>query len=273
VRLARYKRRLIAAGLAVVTAFTLASCTGRTDTPSPGDFQDLWGLASGMASPARAEYFATGGPADGPYRRCTARDGDNISGERCEYAYNSRCSGLASPDNHYGTFWLYQPGLREGTAFDMRLPADFPISTNSWQVVMQMKQTGPSTGSGGSPVLALEARQNQFQVSSYGTDATPNLPRFPATLGVWHHFEWDVTYSANPLIGSVKLTMDGVASGTTYTQTLKPEESPGVVDSRPDCPPIQPGEPIPSHLRLGIYHDPALPGTHVDIANVKTIAP
>ena len=41
-----------------------------------------------------------------------------------------------------------------------------PAGTSSWQVLMQMKQTGPSNGSGGSPVLALEARQGQWQISS-----------------------------------------------------------------------------------------------------------
>ena len=41
---------------------------------------------------------------------------------------------------------------------------------------------------------------------------------------------------------------------------------------------LKPGQPIPSHLRAGIYHDPLIPcpsptGCSVDIDNVQVIRP
>jgi hypothetical protein len=240
----------------------------RGDVGSDPNAANLYGFLDGMASPDRAEYFVSGGPSGGPFRRCTVKDGDNVSGERCEYGRNNRCAGLASSTNHYGTFFLYGAGTRRITEYDLRLPTSFPINTTTWQVITQFKQTGASSGSGGTPVLALEARRGRLEISHYGTASGAPIWGAPITLGQWTHIRWDVTYSVNPAIGKVQLTAGNSTSPVIPMDTLKPEIPPGVIDTRPDCPPINPGEPIPSHFRIGIYHDSALPGTHVDFANV-----
>ncbi len=84
----------------------------------------------------------------------------------------------------------------------------------------------------------------------------------PATLGSWTHISWDVTYSPDPSKGKVQLTVGSVQSPTFTTYTEKYEVSPGSSA-------LKPGDPIPSHLRMGIYHSPSLPGTHVDFTNVQ----
>jgi hypothetical protein len=195
----------------------------------------------------------------------TVLDGDDVWGERAELGYNSRLNGLGAP---WGTFFLYGANERRVTQFQMRLPTTFPISTTSWQVVMQMKQTGPSANSGGTPVLALEAREGRWvltQSDSAGASSnTHELWSTPATLGAWTPISLDVTYSPNPSVGKVQMTVGGVQSPTITTYTQKYEISPGSVG-------LNPGDPIPSHLRMGIYHNAALPGTHVDFSDVKVL--
>jgi hypothetical protein len=237
----------------------------RSDQPIDPVAEHAWGKLGSMADPSRAQYFRSGGPNDTPYRRCTVLDGDDSDGERCEYGYNSRFEGLASPTNPSGTFFLYQANTRWITSWWMRLPADFPIDSRRWQVVMQMKQTGASANSGGTPVLALEARHNDWvltQSASAGdSSSTHELYRAPAQVGVWTYLALDVTYSPDPSVGRVRLLANGNLSPTFHTYTQKYEIPPGSDG-------LEPGDPIPSHLRMGIYHDSSLPGTHVDFTSV-----
>ena len=67
---------------------------------------------------------------------------------------------------------------------------------------------------------------------------------------------------ADPSKGKVQLTVGSVQSPTFTTYTEKYEVSPGSSA-------VKPGDPIPSHLRMGIYHSTSLPGTHVDFTNVQ----
>ena len=237
------------------------------DQPSDPNPVNVWGDDTGMVHPSRAAYFPSGGVNDTAFRRCTVLDGDATfgRGERCEYAYNSRLNGLASPTNPWGTFYLYELGMRRVTSFWMRLPADFPIDTNSWQVVMQMKQTGTAANSGGTPVLALEARHNDWVLtqsdSAGASGSTHELWSTPANRGVWTYIALDVTYSPDPSVGRVRMMANGELSPTFRTYTQKYEIPPGSDG-------LAPGDPVPSHLRMGIYHDAALPGTHVDFSNV-----
>ena len=234
----------------------------REDPASNPDPLPLWTQIAAQDN-SRASWFASGGPNDAPFRRLTALDGDNYSGERAELGYNSRLGGLGSP---WGTFYLYNAGERRVTSYDMRLPNDFPINTNTWQVVTQMKQTGPSANSGGTPVIALEAREGRWvltQSDSPGSSSTTHeLWSTPATLGAWTHISFDVTYSPNPSQGRIQVTIGGVQSPALTTYTEKYEISPGSQG-------LNPGDPIPSHLRLGLYHNPTLPGSHVDFTNVQ----
>ena len=67
--------------------------------------------------------MATGTPqGNASYRTMTVFDGDNISGERCELAYNTWHHPLASPSNPYGTFYDYTEGARRATYLSYRFP-------------------------------------------------------------------------------------------------------------------------------------------------------
>jgi hypothetical protein len=235
----------------------------RQDDASNPDPLPLWNSISAQ-DPSRHQQFTTGGPDGGPFRRMTVLDGDDRSGERAELGYNNRLNGLGAP---WGTFFLYDQARRI-TQFEMRLPTDFPISTTSWQVVMQMKQTGPSANSGGTPILALEARQRRWVLTQSDSAGASSIAHevwsTPATLGVWTPISLDVTYSPNPNVGKVQITVGGIQSPTFTTYTQKYEISPGSQG-------LLPGDAIPSHLRMGIYHSTSLPGTHVDFTDVKVL--
>jgi hypothetical protein len=237
----------------------------RHDPATNPDPDPLWNEIAAQSS-SRHQQYSSGGPDGGAFRRMSVQDGDDFWGERAELGYNSRLNGLGAP---WGTFFLYNAGDRRVTEFWMRLPTSFPINTNKWQVVMQMKQTGPHANNGGTPVLALEAREGRWvltQSDSPGyAPATHEVWSTPATLGQWAHIRLDVTYSPDPSLGKVQLGVNGVNSPTFTTFTQKYEMAPGSEG-------LNPGDPIPSHLRMGIYHDTSLPGTHVDLADVKVFS-
>jgi hypothetical protein len=223
----------------------------------------LWGDIDAV-SPTRQQWFASGGPDGGPFRRMTALDGDLYHGnsERAELGN----SNYLLDHGRLDTFYLYRAGMRRVTSYWMRLPPDFPLNTDDWQVVMQMKQSDPATNADGTPVIALQATQGQWvlkQSASPGlSEDTRVLWRTPARVGAWTHIVVDATYSTDPAAGRFAITIGGVSSPVLHTYDLKYEIS-------PPGPQLHAGDPIPDHLRLGIYHDPPLPGTSVDIAQVQ----
>jgi hypothetical protein len=84
----------------------------------------------------------------------------------------------------------------------------------------------------------------------------------PAKVGGWTHIVVDATYSSDPSKGLFQITIGGIASPVVQMYNLKKEISPAGAG-------LHVGDSIPSHLRLGIYHDTAMSGTHVDIADVQ----
>jgi Polysaccharide lyase len=263
--------------IAIVVALVLA-LDGGDDTSEPGAPNTLlrsdaavnpdpiqrWNQVAAQ-NDSRHQQFSTGGPNGRGFRRLTVQDGDDYWGERAELGYNSRLNGLGAPS---GTFFLYNEGERRVTDFWMRLPSSFPIDADTWQVVMQMKQTGPSSNSGGTPVLALEARQGRWVLTQSDTPGpggdTHEVWSTPATVGTWTRISLDVTYSPDPSLGRIQITIGDVASPTFTTYTQKYETEPGSQG-------LNPGDAIPSHLRMGIYHNPSLPGTHVDFSDVSVL--
>lgn len=247
----------------------------RSDPATDPQYKNLWGY-SDVQDDSRVGHFTRGGPDDGPYRRCTLLDGDNPRGygARCELTYNNICDGLASPDNWYAPFWIYWPNTRAITEWDERLPADFPINATSWQVLAQMKQAAPGD-LGLGPQIGLQALNGHLVADVHedpsSQDGVP-FATFDVPLGEWFHVRWDVFYSNDPDTASLQLTINGQASQTIHPsngtlRTQQTEQSCGA-GSR-NLYTLNPGDPEPAVLRLGIYHDESLPGTHVDLANIR----
>ena len=249
----------------------------REDPMTDSNPENLWGSlftgARDCVSQSRVVLKPTGGPAGGPYREVSVHDGDNASGERCELGNNSRLYGLASPTNRSGTFFLYPEGSHYVTSYWLRLGSNYPLQSGSWQVVTQMKQTQPYAGaSSSSPILSLEARAGRWWLLTHDPSETQLhswpaeqsvLHSWPAEQRVWTMVVWDVVYSKSPAIGSVQMTLDGVPSTRTTTRTLAYATASGSG--------LAAGDPIPSHLRIGPYHNSSLPGTHIDVGPVQVV--
>jgi hypothetical protein len=235
----------------------------KQDLATEPDPIPLWGDIDAV-SPTRHQWFSSGGPNGGPFRRMTVLDGDLYHGdsERAELGDSDYLFEDGEPD----TFYLYRAGMRRVTSFWMRLPSSFPMNSDEWQVVMQMKQTDPANNADGTPVISLQAIQGQWilkQSTSTGPASdTRILWRTPARVGVWTHLTVDATYSTDPAAGRFAMTIGGASSPVLRTYNLKHEVS-------PPGPQLKAGDPIPSHLRLGIYHEPSMPATSVDIAQVQ----
>ena len=216
----------------------------------------------------------TGAPqGNAAFRQLTVIDGDDAWGERCELGLNDyRTSPVA----------LYREGQRRVTFASIYLPVSFPLQTDTWQGVLQMKQSQPAANGDGTPVLSLAAyggRWRLFHSDSPGlSEGGEHLWTAPARTGAWTRFAFDVTYSQYASVGSIKVYVDlngdgdfqdaEEASPRFNTYTLK-YEIPGGSG-------IPVGASIPSHLRVGLYHDtaiacPALQGCWVGIDNVQVL--
>lgn len=274
------------ASLGSSIGLTLPGCTAvGSDTASAADPLSFWGSIE-CASASRHQWLPSDGDthaeasglpqADTGYRRLTVYDGDDFYGERCELGRN---------DHRYGPTAVYREGQRRATFFSVRLPDDFPLEVEAWQVVMQMKQAQPSANGGGTPVIELDAYDGRWRLlqslSNGPSDDSRELWSAPATTGTWTRFGFDVTYSQDPSIGSIAVHVDlngdgddedaGERSPAINTYTLKYETSGGPANDG-----ITPGESIPSHLRAGIYHNPGIPcpsGCAVELDNVQVLAP
>jgi Polysaccharide lyase len=258
----------------------LASDTGANPNPVP-----FWGAVECESASRHAlvpvggdpHPTATGQPQNNTsYHRMTVLDGDDFYGARCEL-------GL---DNRAGPTAFYREGRRRTTAISLRLPQGFPLKSPAWKVVMQMKQANPAANTSGSPMLELEAFQGRWKLIGSRkrglTSDSRELWSAPAQTGVWTRFNFKIRYSRSPRKGWIKVAVDLNGDGDSLdpgerrhkirTFTLKTE----VRGGRPDG--VRPGASIPSHLRTGLYQDPAIPcpppaGCSVDVDNVQVLAP
>lgn len=205
------------------------------------------------------------------YRRLTVDDGDEFFGERCE---------LGEDDWRHGPTTFYAQGAHLLTYVSERLPDNFPLYTHTWQTVMQMKQTQPSDNGGGAPIIEMEAREGRWWIVDYWHA----LWSFPALRDRWTRFAWDVYYSRVPKQGWIQVSADlngdhdfedpGERSPVFHLRTLKTE----IEGLNGDGDGIAAGEPIPSHFRAGLYHDPGIHcpmprGCSVEVDNVQVLAP
>jgi hypothetical protein len=235
----------------------LASDTGRPRDPLP-----LWGSVE-CAATTRHHRPARGGDRSptgygvpqggGAYRRLAVRDGDEFSGERCELGRNSHLSS-----EH--TFMLYREGEHRVTFLSLRLPKRFPLRGPRWQTVWQMKQTQPSANGGGGPMIEVQAFGRRFWL----INDHQVLWSTRARRQIWTRFAIDARYSQDSSKGTLKVYVDTNGDGDASDEdeesplfrrsTLRTETEGGVPDDG-----IEPGQPIPNHLRVGIYHDPIYP--------------
>ncbi len=264
----------------------------RNDSGHLRDPSGLWGKVD-CVKRSRQHRVIGGGDrwsrADGrrqgnrSYRRLTVYDGDDNWGERCELARNEHRKGGRGGR---GTFNLYREGETRITQMSVRLPRSYRLNSSKWQVVSQMKQTQPAANGSGSSVIGLSARRGRWELtqstSVLGSDNARILWAAPAHKRTWTRISLVVTYSQDPSKGSIRIFADRNGDGDVrdrrersrviHTYTLKRETTGGRADG------IDPGESIPSHLRVGIYHDTALHcpkprGCSVDIDNVQVAAP
>jgi hypothetical protein len=265
----------------------IASDTARAANPEP-----RWGRIY-CASDRRQRRVRGGGDrhrtatgsrqGDRSYRRMRVLDGDNVWGERCELGNNERRFG---ENGAPGTFSLFSSGERRLTFASLRLPRRFPLQTHNWQTVLQMKQTQPAANGGGTPVVGLRAIRGRWRLSqsasSGPSSGTHHIWSTRARKRRWTRFAFDITYSNDPLLGSMKVYVDkngdgdardaGERSPTTQTYTLKTE----IPSTTPDG--IPAGQAIPSHLRIGLYHDAPITcrrprGCQVHVDNVQVVDP
>ena len=253
----------------------------RSDTAADPDAHHLWGVQYACANDSRVTNPQTGGD-PGPtasgtpqgnsaYRKLTVYDGDNYSGERCELGYNEWDGGLATPSDQYGTLYNYFEGDRRTTYISVRFPDNFPLGTSDWQGFGQMKQAAPNCDPSVIPVLSFSAYNNviRFDHTPNGASSDSELWETPTQKNVWTRVVIDAYYSADPSKGWVQYTVNGVASPVFHTNTLH-------YNGNCTYGPLGPGGSIPSHLRVGLYHETSIPcpaGCSVDIDNVEVARP
>lgn len=268
-------------GLSLPDCSLIASDTSAASDPLP-----FWGKVDCEADTRHQRLIAggdlhpTGAGApqgDVAYRRLTAIDGDDAWGERCELGYNWNSAtdpgnGLTGP----GPTVLYSEGQRRVTYASLRLPASADVNDPDWRVVLQMKQTQPYANNDHHSMFELQVRSGNWLVISDWND----LWTAPAHTDRWTRFAFDVVYSQNPAVGSIRVYVDlnddgdvadaGERSPLFRRQTLIRETASGGA--------VAPGQSVPSHLRAGIYQNenyscPAPAGCHVDVDNVQVVAP
>jgi Polysaccharide lyase len=265
--------------------FTLPSaCTVVTsDTASSSSPLSAWGKIDCQTTSRHQQVSSGGDPhpaavggsqGNSSYRSLTVLDGDNVWGERCELGLNDHRS---SPTIHY------HEGMRRATYGSYRLPANFPLETEDWQGVFQMKQAQPADNGGGTPVLSFGAYAGEWKLfhSEPGpTSEDAEIWSTPAEKGVWTRIAVDAFYSQDPGRGWIKVYVDrtgdgdfsdsGEQSPAFQIATLKYETGTDTSDG------LSAGQSIPSQLRIGMYHNssiscPPPTGCSIEADNIQVV--
>ena len=258
-------------------------CDLHNTSPDPSGVRWPWPLAGGDSGDRHVTALGSAQPSPDSYRQVTVVDGDNVEGERCELGFNWTETRNAGRGPGPGPTVFYHEGDRRVTYMSIRLGRGVNPSGSDWRVVMQMKQTEPYDNQSGGPMLDMEVRDGNWVLVNSWHD----LWTAPARQHTWTRFAFDVTYSQDPRVGSVKVYVDlngdgdfgdpGEVSPTFHVATLRAEQARlpgGTYSDEPS--PWKVGQSIPDHLRAGIYENPDYPcpsGCSVDIDNVQVIKP
>ncbi len=285
---------ILSAGLLAVTILLLSGSTGvakqgcdlrplrmsatgcrivNSDSSARLNPAHLWGRADCAAQDRVKRRVASRGPGrrvtgNGRYRQLTVIDGDNIYGERCELGLN---------DWQQSTFAKFRQGERRVTFASIRLPKNFPLQQRMWQTVLQMKQTEPSQSENTGPVLEVQAYNGRLRlIHSWRQRWSTRIVKKR-----WIQIELVVRYSQSRRGGSVRMYVDRNGDGDAHD---KHERSPRLHVSTlmrelpgETIAGLPAGASIPSHLRVGLYHDPryscpAPKGCSIQVDNVRVAA-
>jgi hypothetical protein len=182
------------------------------------------------------------------------RDGDNSWGERCEI-------GMGNPWK--SGFPLFNEGDERWISFQVYLPDDYPIDTKDWNVMFQIHQTGD----GGCPPLALHVERGQFKLFNTTRNTyvlqTYEMWSAPAVRNHWAKFTLHMMNSTDDSKGFIEILGD--LDGTGYKQ-LMPKTYTHTATKYAD------GSMMTNHARVGIYRNPAIPGTAHILFDGFTIA-
>ena len=236
-----------------------------SDTARVVDPVGIWGRIDCQET-TRQERLETGGDAsrtaDGKeqgnsaFRRLTIRDGDDVSGERCELGENDHLEGPTA---------VYREGRRVLTFISVRVPSPAAADGKGWQTVFQVKQAQPSDGGEfTSPVIAMHLTDGRWQLEHVEAGTIWSAPVEP---GRWTRFVLDEELSQEPGLGLIRLSadLDGdgdfLDPGERFRQTGLITLGTEVDGPNGDEDGLGEGEPIPGHLRAGLYHCDRLPGS------------
>lgn len=187
--------------------------------------------------------------------RSEVRDGDNCYGERAEL-------GQGNPTRAGFENRLFSEGEDRWISWQVYLPTEFALSATTWQVLLQWKQLGAL----GTPVLSLEARNNQFRL--YKSDSNGNTNNSilmwsgAASKNRWVKFTLHVKFSPSASVGFVELF--GNPAGGEVVQLL-PKTSTYTMK-------VDGSGTVKSHARIGLYRNTTISGTAAVYYDGYTVA-
>ncbi len=223
---------------AAVPATASAAVEFSSDAERP--WNEEW-ASSSCASGDRISRVATPSAQGERAYRIELRDGDDSWGERCEL-------GQGNPGR--SGFPTHHEGQERWISYQVRLPDAYPVETNDWNNIFQLK----GAGYGGPPVnMAVEDGQFILKNSplNSSTCCERELWSGGALRNRWVRFTLHVKFSPDPGVGFLELYGDLDGTGQ---KLLMPKKH--IWTMRRDSS----GRAIPSHSRIGLYRNARISG-------------